>query len=110
MRTGAFVHGSTRLSFNRNQGQRGQRYQARIAELYRQAGGIGFNACRCGVVSHCINGYMPATDPDVGNSSRRIWDALQCVVCEDDHVVRWQIAGLIEIGRRRGNFRARTHK
>ena len=45
-----------------------------------------------------MRGYRAATDADAGNVSKRIWDALEGVAYEDDHVVRLQIAGVVETG------------
>jgi hypothetical protein len=50
------------------------------------------------VIYYFVRGYRPSNDPDAGNVSKRIWDALEGAAYDDDHVVRLQIAGLIEIG------------
>jgi hypothetical protein len=84
------------LSSNKNVGAGGVRYQQRLADLYRQAGGVWSNGYRYGLIYYLARQYRPKTDVDVGNISKRIWDALEGVAYDDDQVVRLQTRGLIE--------------
>jgi hypothetical protein len=59
------------------------------------------DAHRYGIVYYFVRGYRPSNDPDAGNVSKRVWDALEGVAYDDDQVVRLQIAGLLEIGQAR---------
>jgi hypothetical protein len=94
----AFVRAGRPPSANKNLGVAGRRLQQDLATLYREAGGVHSDTHRYGVVYYFVRGYRPSNDPDAGNVSKRIWDALEGVAYDDDHVVRLQIAGLIEIG------------
>jgi hypothetical protein len=94
----AFVRAGRPPSANKNLGVAGRRLQQDLANLYREAGGLHSNTHRYGVIYYFVRGYRPSNDPDAGNVSKRIWDALEGAAYDDDHVVRLQIAGLIEIG------------
>jgi hypothetical protein len=85
-------------SSNKNLGAAGRRLQLELARLYGEAGGAYSDAHRYGIVYYIVRGYRASNDPDAGNVSKRIWDALEGVAYKDDHVVRLQIAGLLDIG------------
>jgi hypothetical protein len=94
----AFVRAGRPPSANKNLGAAGRRIQQQLAGLFREAEGVYSDAHRYGIVYYFVRNYRPSNDPDAGNVSKRVWDALEGVAYNNDHVVRLQIAGLIEIG------------
>ena len=89
----AFVVEGRPPSSNKNVGASGLRYQQHVAQLYRAAGGTWSNEHRYGVVYYFLRRYRPSRDADVGNVTKRLWDALTGVGYADDEVVRLQLAG-----------------
>lgn len=94
----AFVRPGRPRTSNKNVGEIGERAKQDMQDLYRAAGGRSSERHRYGVVYYFVRGYRPATDADAGNVSKRVWDALEGVAYKDDHVVRLQLAGLVETG------------
>lgn len=105
----AFVRLGRPPTANKNLGTRGVKAQEDFAELYSAAGGRLSDEYRYGIIYYFVQGYSPATDADAGNVSKRIWDGLQGTAYRDDHVVRFQIAGLIETGQARSHGVAFEH-
>lgn len=100
-RTVAFVRPGRPPTSNKNVGGRGLDIQKSLAALYLAAGGTLSDEHCYGIVYYFVQNYSQATDADAGNVSKRIWDALQSVAYTDDHVVRFQSVGVIEIGQTR---------
>lgn len=94
----AFVRPGRPPTSNRNLGQRGEKFQQDVRDLYAAAGGLFDSSHRYGVVYYFRRGYWPATDADAGNLGKRVWDSLNDVAFKDDNVVRLQIAGVVNIG------------
>jgi hypothetical protein len=97
----AFVRPGRPPTANKNLRGKGAKVQEEFAGLYVAAGGQFSEGHRYGVVYYFVQNYRPATDADAGNVSKRIWDGLEGAAYKDDHVVRFQIAGLVETGRAR---------
>ena len=96
--TVALVRPGRPPTVNKNVGGRGLDIQRDLAGLYVDAGGMLSDEHCYGLVYYFVRNYSHATDADAGNVSKRIWDALQTVAYADDHVVRFQSVGVIEIG------------
>lgn len=94
----AFVRVGRPPSANKNLGTAGRRIQQELANLYREAEGAYSNAHRYGIIYYFVRNYRASNDADAGNVGKRVWDALEGVAYRDDHVVRMQVSGLIEIG------------
>lgn len=98
-----FVWEGRPRSLNRPLGKAGARVRGEFPRLYSEAGGNFSEGLRYGVVYWFVDGYSPATDPDAGNISKRVWDSLDGTAYGDDHVVRLQVSGVIDIGAGTGN-------
>jgi hypothetical protein len=86
----AFVRAGRPPTANKNLRGKGAKVQEEFAGLYVAASGQFSAEHRYGVVY-----YRPETDADAGNVSKRIWDGLEGAAYKDDHVVRFQIAGVV---------------
>jgi hypothetical protein len=93
-----FVRAGRPPTSNKNIGVKGRQVQGELAKFYSEAGGGFSDEHRYGIVYYFVRGYRPTNDADAGNVSKRVWDALEGTAYRDDHVVRFQIAGLIECG------------
>ncbi|MBU1383536.1 MAG: RusA family crossover junction endodeoxyribonuclease [Alphaproteobacteria bacterium] len=94
----AFVQAGRPLTSNRNVGRNGERVMEQYRASYGQQAGEPSDAHRYGIVHYFVRDYRPAVHADAGNIAKRVWDALEGIAYDDDHVVRLQISSVIAFG------------
>lgn len=94
--TVAFVHRGKPAPAQKNRGPRGQALQAAVQEEYRRASSYQYEGPCYGLVIYVLGTYNPAVHADADGISKRIWDGLEGVAYEDDHIVRLRTNGILE--------------
>lgn len=103
MSIASFVHAGRPLSSNKNVGTIGERIMGEYRALYGQRDGEPSDGHRYGIVHYFVRDYRPSIHADAGNISKRVWDALEGLAYQDDHVVRVQISSVIQYGPTEGD-------
>ncbi|HEU0133873.1 MAG TPA: hypothetical protein VFR28_03545 [Allosphingosinicella sp.] len=83
---------------NKAVGKYGERAKARYSKLYGLAGGTKSNELTYAAVYYFVPGYRSSNDADAGNVHKRVLDGLEGHAFDDDHVVRFVMAGVIDYG------------
>lgn len=97
-KTVAFVAPGRPLTSNKNVGKYGDRVKREYSRLYTAAGGTLSNELSYAAIYYFVPGYRPSNDADAGNVPKRVLDGLEGAAYDDDHVVRWVAAGVVDYG------------